>query len=327
MAKRHSPRHGSLQYWPRKRAKKEVPRIRNWVQLDMLGLLGFAGYKVAMTRIFVIDSDKNSPTKGQEISIPVTIVEVPPMNIAAVRFYKTDALHSYVSKDILLSSDKAVGRRLNLPKKDFLSQKVAELNAMESRLSEFSDIRVLASTSPFLLGIGKKSPEIVELALGGTVQQKFEFVKNNLSKNLVFKDFFKAGTLLDIHSVTKGYGFQGPVRRFGIGLKNHKSEKGVRRPGSLGAWTPERVSYTTPMAGQTGYHLRTENNKLLYGYFDDASLVQNSAGFMRYGVLKNPFVLIKGSLGGPAKRLVVMTYSMRHPGMIMKVPEITRFVK
>ncbi len=325
--KKHSPRHGSLQYWPRKRAKKEVPRIRKWANLDTAGLLAFAGYKVGMTRLFIIDSGKHSPTKGQELAVPVTILEVPSINIIGVRFYKSNAIRNYVYKDILLSSDDSLSRRLDLPKKDFLNQKVAEFNALEKQVEDFSDIRVLVSTSPYLTGIGKKTPEIIEFGLGGSVKDKYDFVKAHIGKPISFSDVFEPGTLVDSHSVTKGYGFQGPVRRFGIGFKPHKSEKGVRRPGSLGAWTPERVTYETPMAGQTGYHLRTEYNKQILAYYEDPSVIQKAGGFKHYGVLKNPVVLIKGSIGGPSKRLIVLTYSIRSPGVKEEVPEITEVLK
>ena len=53
------PRHGSLQYWPRKKAKKVLPRV-NWVAIENVnsnssGLLGFIGYKVGMKSVVVKD--------------------------------------------------------------------------------------------------------------------------------------------------------------------------------------------------------------------------------------------------------------------------------
>ena len=40
----------------------------------------------------------------------------------------------------------------------------------------------------------------------------------------------KEGDYIDLRAITKGKGYQGPVKRFGIGLKSHKSEKGRRAP-------------------------------------------------------------------------------------------------
>ncbi len=321
MAKKHAPRHGSLQFWPRKRAKKLVPRIRKWPNVDTKGLLGFPGYKVGMSHIIVIDNRKNSITKGQEVFMPVSIIEMPPVKIFAVRVYKKTPTHLYVYKDIILSQDEILRRVVNLPKKEIINQKIAELNELEKELDDIEDIRVLVYTQPFLTGIGKKKPEMVEIALGGSVKDKYEFVKEHLNKEISVEDVFKPGMFVDVHAVTKGKGYQGPVKRFGIGLKSHKSEKGRRRPGSLGAWTPKRVDYHVPMAGQTGYHLRTEYHKLIVEVSKDSSLFQPKGGFMHYGIIKNPFVVVKGSIPGHIKRIVMLTYSIR-PLQNIEVPEI-----
>ena len=45
MPKAHKPRSGSMQFWPRKRAKKAYAKIRSWAKVDGIKLLGFAGYK------------------------------------------------------------------------------------------------------------------------------------------------------------------------------------------------------------------------------------------------------------------------------------------
>ena len=87
MAKRHRPRRGSLAYSPRKRAKREVPRVRSWPEQSESRIQGFAGYKAGMTHTIIIDDRPNSPTEGMEISVPVTILETPPLKIAAIRAY------------------------------------------------------------------------------------------------------------------------------------------------------------------------------------------------------------------------------------------------
>ncbi|MCX6707831.1 MAG: 50S ribosomal protein L3 [Candidatus Woesearchaeota archaeon] len=108
---RHS-RSGSMQFWPRKRARRQYPRVRCWANKKEAVILGFAGYKVGMTHIMHLDNRKNSKTKGQEISSPVTIVECPPIKIISVRFYKDSGYYGLkVVKDILLSSDKELDRR------------------------------------------------------------------------------------------------------------------------------------------------------------------------------------------------------------------------
>src|SRR3989344_1348584 len=86
-----SPRRGSLQFWPRKRASKFLPNV-NWgaiiSQKDKKGLKGFIAYKVGMKSAFVKNSTPHSMTKDKKIIIPVTILECPPIKIFSVRFYK-----------------------------------------------------------------------------------------------------------------------------------------------------------------------------------------------------------------------------------------------
>ena len=38
-------------------------------------LQGFAGYKVGMTHVIMVDDHKNSPTEGKDVMVPVTVIE------------------------------------------------------------------------------------------------------------------------------------------------------------------------------------------------------------------------------------------------------------
>src|SRR3972149_273914 len=87
MSHPHRPRRGSIAYSPRVRARSEVPRVRAWPVQKQPKLLGFAGYKAGMTHVIMTDDVPNSLTSGMEISIPVTILEAPPMKVAAIRVY------------------------------------------------------------------------------------------------------------------------------------------------------------------------------------------------------------------------------------------------
>ena len=85
------PRAGSLAYYPRKRAKDIIPKYQSWPQYDGQPMLqGFAGYKAGMTHVIMIDDHKKSPTEGKEIMVPVTVIEIPPMTVAAIRVYVKD---------------------------------------------------------------------------------------------------------------------------------------------------------------------------------------------------------------------------------------------
>ena len=102
------------------------------------------------------------------------------------------------------------------------------------------------------------------------------------------------------------------MKRFGISLKSHKSEKGRRRPGSLAPWHPARVTFRTPMAGQTGYHSRISYNNLILsvGKISEKD-INKKGGFEHYGVVKNDYVILKGSVPGPANRGIVITPAIR----------------
>ena len=125
------------------------------------------------------------------------------------------------------------------------------------------------------------------------------------------KDTLKEGQQLDMHAITKGYGVQGTVKRFGIALKQKKSEKGRRRPGSLGPWKGQaHIMYRVAQAGQTGYHQRLEINKLLLK-MGEKEEINPKGGFTNYSLVKNNYILVKGSIAGAKKRLIIMTPASR----------------
>ena len=86
MGKIRKHKSGSRAVRPRKRADSQNPRIACWPQITDVGALGFAGFKAGMTHASMID-DSNAPTKGLEVSYPVTVVEVPPLTVFGARAY------------------------------------------------------------------------------------------------------------------------------------------------------------------------------------------------------------------------------------------------
>jgi len=302
-----SPHKGSMQFWPRKRASKPYARVRRYSKkVKEAKLLGFAGYKVGMTQVVLLDNHPTSMTKGEEIVVPATIIECPPLRIAAIRFYKTKDGKEYVAEEVLVANDKDLGRRLSVPKET--SEK--KLSELESRISEFSDVRAIVYTKPSLTGIGKKVPEIFETALGGSLTEKLAYLKSKIGKDIFVNEIFSDGQNVDIHAVTKGKGIQGPVRRFGVAIRSHKSEKTKRGPGSLADWCSQaHIMYRVAHAGQMGYQLRTEYNKLLIKIGNDNT--NPNSGFLHYGLVRNSYVLIKGSVPGSTKRLIRFNFPVR----------------
>ena len=97
MPKTKSPRKGSLQFYPRKRARKILPRINSKpLPQDKEGLSGFIAYKVGMATALVKDTTPKSLTLNKQILIPVTLLEAPSMKIFSVRFYKNNKVLSYI---------------------------------------------------------------------------------------------------------------------------------------------------------------------------------------------------------------------------------------
>jgi len=312
-----------MQFWPRKRARREYPRVRSWTsKIESAKPLGFAAYKVGMTHVSIIDNKKTSMTKGQEIVCPVTILECPPLKVAGIRLYKTDVYGKKPSKDILTKADKELGRKISLPKKT----KESELGPIKPE--EYSDIMLLVYTQPKLTGFGKKRPELFELGIGSNdMKQKFDYAKSIVGKEIKVNDVFQEGHQVDVHAITKGKGYQGPVKRFGVSIRSHKAEKTKRGPGSLGAWKAQaHIMYRVAHAGQMGYQTRTEFNKHILKIDSDFSKVNKKGGFKHYGLIKNPYMLLRGSVIGPSKRMVRLSTATRESKTIPKEAPTLQFI-
>lgn len=300
MPKHGHTRKGSLQFYPRVRAKKILPRV-SWKAISKkdIGLLGFIGYKVGMRSAYVRDNTPNSHTKGQRITIPTTIIECPTLKIFSVRFYKNNKLIGEVVNNEV---DKELKRKVKLAKE--VKKKIEDYN------EKADDIRLLVYSQVKKTGI-KKTPDIAEIGLSGKLDEKIDFVKNNLNKEISVKEVLAEG-LVDIRGVTKGKGTQGPTKRFGLSLRSHKSEKGVRGPGSGGPWHPARVEFTQPMAGQMGYFTRVVyNNKIVLNDSIAEQDINPKQGFKKYGKVKTDFVVVFGSIQGPSKRQLLITSALR----------------
>src|SRR5206468_3773813 len=104
---------------------------------------------------------------------------------------------------------------------------------------------------------------------------------------------------------------QGPVKRWGIKKLKHKSRKTVRGVGSIGPWHPHYVMYSVPRAGQMGFAQRTEHNKQILRMGNNGADVTPKGGFLRYGPVKTEYTVLRGTIPGPARRLVALRYPAR----------------
>lgn len=316
MPRVRQPRRGTMQFWPRKRATSTHARIRTWNAGKDAKPLGFAGYKAGMTHLMVVDNKATSATKGDTIAMPVTVVECPPLKVAGIRCYRRSNNRLVLASQVWSEKiDKDFARVLPIPKK-------TKTQLAQIKPEEYSEFRLFVHTQPRLAKL-KKTPEVFEVGLGGNAAQQLEYAKNALGKDLKITDVFAAGQQVDSHSISTGKGLQGPVKRFGVSIRSHKSEKTKRGPGAVGPWHGN-FNWPVAHAGQMGYHQRTEYNKWIVQVGDDPAKINPAGGFMQYGVLNSPYVLIKGSLPGPAKRLIKLTTPLRLNKHIPKeAPSIT----
>src|SRR3989338_718360 len=278
MPNKRSPRAGSMQFYPRVRARNETARVRSWTSAKDTKLLGFAGYKVGMTHIIVTDNLPNSLTKGQDLFMPVTVVECPPLKAVSLKFYKNFPGERKVVGEVYADNlDKEFSKAAFKPSKT----KKAE------DITNFDDVAIMVQTQPKLTGIGKKSPELFEIALGGAKDDKLKYAVEKLGKDITVKDVFREGQQIDVHAVTKGKGTQGPMKRFGISRRRHKSEKSIRNPGSLGSWKAQgKTMWRVAHAGKMGFHNRTEYNKWLMKIGEKGEDLSQDGGIIHYGNVK-----------------------------------------
>jgi large subunit ribosomal protein L3 len=295
-------------YSPRGRAASEVPRISTWPDDDgQPGLQGFAGYKAGMSHVVMINDEPDSPREGMEETVPVTVVETPPMRAAALRVYEDTPYGKRPLTEVWAEDvHEDLGRALSLPDGEYSMDDSDVREALEA--GRVAEVRLVTHTVPGETNVPKREPDVMETRVGGSsVDERVEFGLDLLSEGGEHRmtDVFRAGEFLDVAGVTKGKGTQGPVKRWGVQKRKgkHARQGWRRRIGNLGPWNPSRVRSTVPQQGQTGYHQRTELNKRLIALGDGPDATPDG-GFVNYGEVDGPYALIKGSLPGPNKRVL-----------------------
>jgi large subunit ribosomal protein L3 len=310
---------------PRKRAKRVLARIRYWpkIEAETPRLLGFMGYKAGMTYVFAIEDRKRSPNYGKEIMRPATIIETPPMLVCAVRAYTKNAYGLQTITEAWMKDPPEELERVFTIPENFNTEE--NLKKIEGNLDKIAKIRVIAITQPRQTSVPKKKPDIAEIEVGGgTIQQQFEYAKSLLGKTVNPTEIFKEGQYIDVIAVSTGKGFQGPVKRWGVTILQHKGRKTKRGIATLGPWNPHHVMYSVPRAGQMGFHQRTEYNKRILKIGNDGKEVTPKGGFLRYGIVRGPYILLDGSVPGSEKRPIRLRYPARPPKQVAEeLPQIT----
>ncbi|RWS15910.1 60S ribosomal protein L3-like protein [Dinothrombium tinctorium] len=344
-----APRHGHLGFLPKKRSRRHRGKVKAFPKDDAskpIHLTAFIGYKAGMTHI-VREVDKpGSKVNKKEVVEAVTILETPPMVIVGVVGYIETPKGLRVFKTIFaehLSED----CRRRFYKNWYKSKKKAftkyakkwqdpvgkkEIEKDFARMKKYCTvIRVIAHTQMKLMRKRQKKAHIMEIQVnGGTVSQKVEWARKRFETPVPISEVFAENEMLDVIGVTKGKGFKGVTSRWHTKKLPRKTHKGLRKVACIGAWHPSRVQYSVARAGQKGYHHRTEINKKIYRigkgiHTKDGKVVKNNAatdydatdksitpmgGFPHYGEVNCDFVMLKGCIMGPKKRVITLRKSL-----------------
>lgn len=339
-----APRHGSLQFRPKKRAASVRPAIKAFPADDQMApchLTGFLSYKAGMTHV-IRSKEVKSKAKSQskELLEAVTVLETPPMVIHGIVGYQK-TLQGLKRTGVILAEHMSEGVIRRMFTKRFVPgmkhtdlRKTVGFSAEDvEELKKTSDVvRVLVhSQVQKIRPIHQKKAHIAEIQInGGTVAEKIDFAMERLEKEITVSEVFKENESIDTIGVTKGKGFQGVVKRWGVRVLPRKTNKGTRKVACIGAWHPSRVMYSVARAGQLGFHRRTQTNLVVYALgngeqpivtdFDlTVKTINPLGGFVNYGMVKNDYVMLKGPVTGPCKRVVTLRKALQS----RKVEEVT----
>ncbi|BFZ57174.1 60S ribosomal protein L3 [Savitreella phatthalungensis] len=333
-----APRHGSLGFLPRKRASRHQGKVKAFPIDDAkkpVHLTAFMGYKAGMTHV-VRDLDRpGSKMHKKEIVEAVTIIETPPVVIVGVVGY-VETPRGLRSLTTVWAEHLSDELKRRFYKSWYKSQKKA-FTKYAKRAEEGSSarelerikkyctvVRVLAHTQIRKTSLKQKKAHLMEIQVnGGSVADKVEFARANFEKTVDVKSVFEADEVIDVIGVTKGKGFEGVTTRWGTKRLPRKTHKGLRKVACIGAWHPAHVQWSVARAGQNGYHHRTSVNHKIYRigeadtdngsteYDATKKSINPMGGFVKYGIVKNDFVMIKGCCPGVKKRVLTLRKTLR----------------
>jgi len=306
-----APRRGSLAFRPRARARSMESRVRNWPENgeEKLNLAGFAGFKAGVIHVLTVDDREKTPNYGKHLVNPCSVVVTPSLRIIGIRVYIGNQYGKRVLFDVY-SREPPKGS----PRESGGSSDNEKLGSLESKLDTANSVMAIVAVSADDAGLSQKKPYVFEIGVTGKdIKSKYEYLKNLLGREVRVSDVFHAGENVDVSAITRGKGIEGPITRFGVKRKQHKSRKSVRALGTLGPISPAVVTYTVPRQGQRGFHQRTEYNKriLMVSTADANDAINPSGGFKHFGIVRGDYVVLKGSIPGVPKRLIKLRFPIR----------------
>ena len=254
-----------------------------------------------------------------------TVLVTPPILVLGIRGYSKKYQGYHAEFDAY-----AEDIPKNISKYVSLKSKENALDFAEKILGRIKKIVVLVAVSPKTINLEQKRPIVFEAGIsGGDITKQFAFAKELLGKEIKLNQVFQIGETVDVAAITKGKGWEGPITRWGVKKKQHKSRKSVREVGSLGPISPQNVMYTVPRAGQRGFHQRVEYDKRIMIMSDTKAKdfeINPKGGFKHYGLVKGDYIVLKGSVPGTYRRMIKLRSQIRNiPTKVFK-PNILEVV-
>jgi large subunit ribosomal protein L3 len=258
-----------------------------------------------------IDDKEKTPNYGKPLMNHSTVISLPPLKIVGIRGYSEDAYGKHAIFDVY-SKDSI--KDLSTKYKTKYSED--GLNKASDKLENTRYLNAIVAVFPHRIGISQKTPFIFEVPVSGKdIRSKFDYLKSKLGQEVRASEVFKTGQNIDVHGITRGKGVEGPVTRFGVKRKQHKSRKSVRAVGTLGPISPAVVMYTVARQGQMGFHQRTEYNKriLLMSNTEktDITNINPKGGFKHFGLVEGDYMIVRGTIPGVPKRLIKLRQPIR----------------
>jgi large subunit ribosomal protein L3 len=258
-----------------------------------------------------IDDKEKTPNYGKPLMNHSTVISLPPLKIVGIRGYSEDAYGKHAIFDVY-SKDSI--KDLSTKYKTKYSED--GLNKAADKLENTKHLNAIVAVFPHRVGISQKTPFIFEVPVSGKdIGSKFDYLKSKLGQELRASDVFKTGQNIDVHGITRGKGVEGPVTRFGVKRKQHKSRKSVRAVGTLGPISPAVVMYTVARQGQRGFHQRTEYNKRILlmsnSEKNDTTNINPKGGFKHFGLVEGDYMIVRGTIPGVPKRLIKLRQPIR----------------
>lgn len=327
--KHSTPRRGSLAFAPRARHQTLIPKIRNWTErgVEKPTLAAYPAFKVGMIHVVTLDDREKTPNFGKPMFNPATVLSAPSVNVYGFRAYGrhngidyafTDVFADNLTEEVRNKISYDVGGKDAKPAYEVGIKKVEEL------LPKIERFAALVGVTPSEAGLANEIPQVQEVGItGGDVKSQFEYLKNVVGKTIKASEYFKPGSYIDTIGITKGKGFEGVITRFGVKRKQHKSRKTVREVGVISPWHPATVMYTVPRAGQMGFHQRMDKNKRILAVANaQQSPITPRGGFPHFGEVRGEYVIVRGSVPGPIKRLIDLRLPLYPRRQKVQVPKI-----